>query len=826
MHGLSVYNDSDLSLENYPAWKKELILRKRASTRAEGTVATSQLLPANQCSQQGSYPERSSVRGHAKLQLAEDCSVSGPHYCSVQGPNKQLAHRSLSGPSILHFSSDTHTSSIITSGECGGVGAFSPSSQDNESVGVFLNSEIRIGGRMHHKGLHNPSYLRSNDENGSMSNGEEDLEYGPGIVSKLKNRYLSLAMRETKTRPALRRFSSLEDLLDAEESPAVETNVPRGRAVIQSSKREAMKRARSVDCLTAARRGGYDEVIIPPVHKSKSSRDALSSFTRDDVVIIESSKQNGKDQELKKSITPSLDKVREEVKGPVQNIKSVFVSNGQYRRPKPKPVGVSSVPKQSSPGIKPMPKAKPVGLTARRPESIQEAKVSLKQVTQVYKPAPKSSPISRTINGDTNNIAPILKSSLKSNIAKSPNLVETVVSKTFVLPSVPSLRNEKSIESTRVLLENRKNAQKSRQDEAAKTVDLVTPKPVVLVEMSPVKSTPRGPPPTLPFRNMSSPSVVMPPLPAPRLTPTSPIMSPLSPPVLTTPTRQNLNALVPSPTSTHHQSPLVKKYANGVSPSFSSSPMSARTSPTKQKAPAPQPQGQSNSFNEISKASPTKPLSSGTKSSQMKEAPVPGSLSSRPTTRPPSPPINPKHFVSLQATAPKMTSSPAPAVPSGSIIVSKPVEIIKAPTSGFSSAPSPILKTNSPNTLSSIRSAPKVGNSDVAPSPIRNVKIASAITGQSISSSPQRSQKSSGRDVQSSPVRTTKVTTFSSSGDEFTEVIEAVNTANRGGKGNKDRWHQEQTNSLVFNFIGKKDETPDYIENDGVDISKKINKVR
>lgn len=40
----------------------------------------------------------------------------------------------------------------------------------------------------------------------------------------------------------------------------------------------------------------------------------------------------------------------------------------------------------------------------------------------------------------------------------------------------------------------------------------------------------------------------------------------------------------------------------------------------------------------------------------------------------------------------------------------------------------------------------------------------------------------------------------------------------------KDRWHQEQTNSLLFNFVGKKNNTPDYIENDGVDISKRVNK--
>ncbi|CAG9818446.1 unnamed protein product [Phaedon cochleariae] len=45
----------------------------------------------------------------------------------------------------------------------------------------------------------------------------EDLHYGPGIVKKLKNKYLSLALREAVTRPSilqLRKATSLENLLD------------------------------------------------------------------------------------------------------------------------------------------------------------------------------------------------------------------------------------------------------------------------------------------------------------------------------------------------------------------------------------------------------------------------------------------------------------------------------------------------------------------------------------------------------------------------------------------------------------------------------------
>jgi hypothetical protein len=63
-------------------------------------------------------------------------------------------------------------------------------------------------------------------QNGSCESSEEDLHYGPGIVNKLKERYLSLAQREnTKVRPSiLRKAASLENILDDAPNNAPETN--------------------------------------------------------------------------------------------------------------------------------------------------------------------------------------------------------------------------------------------------------------------------------------------------------------------------------------------------------------------------------------------------------------------------------------------------------------------------------------------------------------------------------------------------------------------------------------------------------------------------
>lgn len=61
-----------------------------------------------------------------------------------------------------------------------------------------------------------------NEENFSFDDTSEELQYGPGIVSKLRCRYLSLALRQSsnKQRPSLdnlRRATSLNNLLDEDE---------------------------------------------------------------------------------------------------------------------------------------------------------------------------------------------------------------------------------------------------------------------------------------------------------------------------------------------------------------------------------------------------------------------------------------------------------------------------------------------------------------------------------------------------------------------------------------------------------------------------------
>ncbi|XP_017789527.1 PREDICTED: uncharacterized protein LOC108571877 isoform X2 [Habropoda laboriosa] len=106
------------------------------------------------------------------------------------------------------------------------------------------------------------------------SDSSEELQYGPGIVNKLKSKYLNLTLREmNKSRVTVQRFrraASLEDLLDCDDEPG-EKNVRKytKRATTGATAKtdryrnacrgnESMKRARSVE--TLMRYNGTDEV--------------------------------------------------------------------------------------------------------------------------------------------------------------------------------------------------------------------------------------------------------------------------------------------------------------------------------------------------------------------------------------------------------------------------------------------------------------------------------------------------------------------------------------------------------------------------------------
>ncbi|CAG9861471.1 unnamed protein product [Phyllotreta striolata] len=114
---------------------------------------------------------------------------------------------------------------------------------------------------------------------GSDSDESEELRYGPGIVKKLKNKYLSLALRETNNRrPALqqlRKAASLEDILDDVQEGKIANGDGAGNVQLRfrsAGRQSDMKRARSVEPVSRLDSPVFDKTSV-------SNRQSLNEET-------------------------------------------------------------------------------------------------------------------------------------------------------------------------------------------------------------------------------------------------------------------------------------------------------------------------------------------------------------------------------------------------------------------------------------------------------------------------------------------------------------------------------------------------------------------
>lgn len=410
-------------LDDLPSWKRELILRKRANVRMHGGFG----LPTPTPPMAGRG--RGSLSGRAQ---PSSSSLSGPH---------QAVSRSLSGPTPSHPHPPTHANSNAVSSRLDGVRASGGSGGErNENKKYAVTSEIssaNIASNMHHKGLNDegprvssPTYSSYSDSFGQEE--DEELSYGPGIVSKLKNRYMSLAMRESRARPSLRRFSSLEDLLDTEpRGPWQERGTAdvKARAVPETAathRRDVMKRARSVDSLSSrlTEEVGRGRSAGLPKSKSATSRlqSSLCALGKDDVIIIETTRPVGQEQKavnggartvdagepppLTRKLSSSSLAEDEEMPPPdtVRQVKRMFEPlagrplRGAAARVAAHKAQQASKTNGISPVAKPALKAKPSVVPPGKvssptspslPVTIEEAKSSLRQVGQVNRASPR-----------------------------------------------------------------------------------------------------------------------------------------------------------------------------------------------------------------------------------------------------------------------------------------------------------------------------------------------------------------------------------------------------------------------------------------------------
>ncbi|XP_059350968.1 proteoglycan 4-like isoform X2 [Daphnia carinata] len=158
---------------------------------------------------------------------------------------------------------------------------------------------------------------------GNRDNEDEELQYGPGIVNKLKSRYLSRTLRERplgeSRRPSLRRAASLEDWLDKDSSPPHPSSNDNNFAVLVRSSNGRAKSERPASLNLAAPTA---EPKLPPRPLSSSpvkirdlkktrSVDCVSqqptwrSVAASDLVVVPSAQQQPKPSKAQATVPPS-----------------------------------------------------------------------------------------------------------------------------------------------------------------------------------------------------------------------------------------------------------------------------------------------------------------------------------------------------------------------------------------------------------------------------------------------------------------------------------------------------------------------------------------
>lgn len=268
-----------ISKPNLPQWKKDLLMRRRA---------VGQVLPTGSSSEPFTCP---SVV--ATVRLAEYSHESNfLRRCKSEreqtGGNKNMKfiEQVDSSNDFVERSVLLGIKEIITKIE-------SRANNKEQKMGEEKNEKIKNNLVTVVDNKYNP--LGSVEED-NASDSSEEFKYGPGFVSKLKSKYLSLTLRQNQEwfRPqldSLRRATSLENILDESErsgdskSNYLKNTKPsvcgaasqRCRGLLRTN-RDSMKRARSVEVLTrydksaASSRRSLGDTDISPENKNVRNR--------------------------------------------------------------------------------------------------------------------------------------------------------------------------------------------------------------------------------------------------------------------------------------------------------------------------------------------------------------------------------------------------------------------------------------------------------------------------------------------------------------------------------------------------------------------------
>lgn len=307
----STSGPSNPQSENIPQWKKDLIQRRRQQTKVLANNGASVKLCTAVIGVSGGA--ETSDNGLTSVSSLECVSVNinGGGNTTESNSVGVFAHNSVGTTSAsasatdggFHRSKPHHTVAgnmrLETDVLC------SETDYDLNLVGKMVDdkSEPRNVKVMLRSGKSDIDMSKCNDKPPSddgESDSSEELQYGPGIVNRLKSKYLNLTLREmNKTRQnvqSFRRATSLEDLLDCDDDiadkiprkytkrnvPGVSVKSERYRNVSRGN--DSMKRARSVE--TLLRYNSTSDDVTPHVVPSRFTASIPSHEPPNDHIIL------------------------------------------------------------------------------------------------------------------------------------------------------------------------------------------------------------------------------------------------------------------------------------------------------------------------------------------------------------------------------------------------------------------------------------------------------------------------------------------------------------------------------------------------------------
>lgn len=345
---MATANSQDNGLEDQfiPQWKRELIMRRRAISRTLTAGNTSVKLtcpatvagvkPAEQVtsedlagkyqrcisspvtSNKGAPLDQPQTDFHSRERLASSSSASVESPAVVNNMRLVEHHGSSCNDPVLNGINVDVNTSVEASSEC------------YRKMGEEKSKKMSAS-----KSAVDNCVVLSENNNCSDSRGEtcdsdssEELQYGPGIVNKLKDKYMSMTLRGTKNLSKssiahLRRATSLENIVDTDaletgKPPQIKAvirfpnrkNVAKGSSKLQQESQqhqrfrpqnrgnESMKRARSVEALLRYDPKSPSAGLLAHEDNRSKSREATQRVPRihlqkskplfkDDIVIVE-----------------------------------------------------------------------------------------------------------------------------------------------------------------------------------------------------------------------------------------------------------------------------------------------------------------------------------------------------------------------------------------------------------------------------------------------------------------------------------------------------------------------------------------------------------